>query len=109
MNPEIVGGLFGVAVLGGLWLLGLWLNRRGKRHARNESRTSAGVVMGHVYDPMHFRTLNYVISDEGQSRPEIVVVNQSYNASLLLIKGQDGLTVLEVDPDNTHAETAGLN
>ena len=109
MNPEMVGGLFGLAVLGSLWLLGLWLKRRGKHTAQNESRTSAGVVMGHVYDPTHFRTLNYVISDEGQSRPEIVVVNQSYNSSLLLIKGQDGLTVLEVDPDHTHADTAELN
>ncbi len=96
-------------VLGGLWLLGIWLKRHDGSHTQHESRTSAGVVMGHVYDPMHFRTLNYVISDEGQSRPEIVVVNQSYNSSLLLIKGQDGLTVLEIDPDNTHADTAALN
>jgi hypothetical protein len=73
MNPEMVGGLFGLAILGSLWLLGRWLKRRSSRVGQNGSRTSAGVVMGHVYDPTHFRTLNYVISDEGQSRPEIVV------------------------------------
>ncbi len=68
--------------------------------------------MGHVYDPMRFRTLDYVITDEGQNRPEIIVVNQAHDSNVLLIKGDNGLTVLEIgtQAENTpHDHTAPLN
>jgi hypothetical protein len=66
--------------------------------------------MGHVYDPMRFRTLDYVISDEGQNRPEIIVVDNTHDSNLLLIEGDDGLSVLEIGTESdTHDDTAPLN
>ncbi len=70
------------------------------------------MVMGHIYDPTRFRTLDYVISDEGQNKQEIVVVNNTtlHNSNLLLIEGDDGLTVLEIGSESsTHGNTARLN
>lgn len=97
-------GLFGPA------LLILALMRRSRSYANGELRTRTGVVMGHVYDPMRFRTLDYVISDEGQNRPEIIVVNNTRDTNLLLIEGDDGLTVLEIGTESdTHDGTAPLN
>jgi hypothetical protein len=93
-----------------LVLIGLGIARRGGRRTQGDSRTRTGVVMGHVYDPMGFRTLDYVISDEGQNRPEIIVVNNARDSNLLLIEGADGLTVLELGPESdTDGDTAPLN
>jgi hypothetical protein len=93
-----------------LILIALGLARHSHRPTQGESRTQTGVVMGHVYDPMGFRTLDYVISDEGQNRPEIIVVNNTRDSNLLLIEGADGLTVLELGPESdTHGDTAPLN
>src|SRR4051812_412029 len=96
----------------GVPLLLVWvMARRRYNHNPDEGpRTSTGVVMGHVYDPTRFRTLDYVISDEGQSRPEVIVVNNANHASnLLLIEGKNGLTVLEIgSEDHAHDRTAPL-
>src|SRR5436190_12907381 len=92
-----------------LLLIGLGLARRG-RHIPDGSQTRTGVVMGHVYDPMGFRTLDYVISDDGQNRPEIIVVNNQRDSNLLLIECEDGLTVLELGlGSDTDGDTAPLN
>jgi hypothetical protein len=99
----------------GLLLPGLLivaLIRRGRSRNYEGTRTSAGVVLGHVYDPTRFRTVDYVISDEGQNKQEIVIVNSTMlsNNNLLLIEGQDGLTVLEIGSESsTHGYTAPLN
>jgi hypothetical protein len=88
------------------------LLRRGRSHNYEGTRTSAGVMMGHVYDPTRFRTLDYVMSDEGQNKHEIVIVNNTtlHNSNLLLIEGRDGLTVLEIGSESSrHGNTASLN
>jgi hypothetical protein len=105
-----VSALMCLIVPGSLLLIGLGLARRGGRHTLDGSQTRTGVVMGHVYDPMGFRTLDYVISDDGQNRPEIIVVNNQRDSNLLLIEGEDGLTVLELGPgSDTDGDTAPLN
>ncbi len=97
-------------VPGSFLLIMFGIARRGGSHMRDGSQTRTGVVMGHVYDPMGFRTLDYVISDEGQTRPEIIVVNNTHPSNLLLIEGKDGLTVLELGPESdTDGDTAPLN
>ncbi len=100
-----------IGVLGPMLLI-LALARHGKHRVEGPTATRTGVVMGHVYDPLRFRTLDYVISDEGQNRPEIIVVNQTHDSNVLLIEGNDGLTVLEIgtQAENTaHDHTAPLN
>jgi hypothetical protein len=110
MDSGIAGGLSCLVLMGGLMFVSLGLARRGRSHSTKEMRTRTGVVMGHVYDPLHFRSLDYVIRDDGQNRPEIVVVNHSVNPNLLLIEGDDGLTVLEIGSESdTHGNTAPLN
>ena len=110
MDSGINGGLSCLLVMGGLLFVTLGLTRRGRSHAPAESRSRTGVVMGHVYDPVHFRSLDYVIRDDGQNRPEIVVVNNTRNLNLLLIEGDNGLTVLEIGSEgDTHGNTAPLN
>jgi hypothetical protein len=98
-------GLLGPALL----ILALMRHSRANQSG-GELRTRTGVVMGHVYDPVRFRTLDYVVSDEGQNRPEIIVVNTARDSNLLLIEGDDGLTVLEIGPESEpHDETTPLN
>ncbi len=105
-----LSALMCLIVPGSLLLIGLGLARRGGSQSQSGSRTRTGVVMGQVYDPMGFRTLDYVISDDGQNRPEIIVVNQPHDSNLLLIEGEDGLTVLELGTESdTHGDTAPLN
>ncbi len=109
---NVVNGLTCLIGVLGPMLLILALVRHGKHHMGGEPSTRTGVVMGHVYDPMRFRTLDYVISDEGQNRPEIIVVNQAHDSNVLLIEGSDGLTVLEIGTqaeNTTHDHTAPLN
>jgi hypothetical protein len=105
-----LSGFLCLLLPGSLLLIAFSIARRGTatdRRVQAGSRT--GVVMGHVYDPMGFRTLDVVISDEGQNRPEIVVNNQR-DSNLLLIEGEDGLTVLELGPESgTDGDTAPLN
>ncbi len=96
-------------------LVMMWLFKRQHREQSDDSyqgmRTRAGVVMGHVYDPLRFRMIPFIISDEGQNRPEIVVVNDNTRDSHLLLIERDGnLTVLEIDPEsNPHGDSAPLN
>jgi hypothetical protein len=107
---SVVNGLACLIGLFGPVLLILALMRRNPGHTNGEMRTRTGVVMGHVYDPMRFRTLDYVISDEGQNRPEIIVVDNTHDSNLLLIEGDDGLSVLEIGTESdTHDDTAPLN
>ncbi len=109
---NVVNGLTCLVGVLGPVLIILSLARQGKRHAGDGPPTRTGVVMGHVYDPMHFRTLDYVISDEGQNRPEIIMVNQAYNPDICLIEGEDGLTLLDIGTQaekDIHDRTAPLN
>jgi hypothetical protein len=110
MNSAIFNGLTCLLISGALVVFGVGAARRKRQLMTGESRTRAGVVMGHVYDPMGFRTLDYIVSDDGQNRPEIVVVNYTRDSNLLLIEGDDGLTVLEIGSESErHGDTAYLN
>ena len=110
MDSGFTGAFSCLMLVGGLLVVTLSLSRRGRSHVRPEMRTRTGVVMGHVYDPVHFRSLDYVIRDDGQNRPEIVVVNNTRDSNLLLIEGDDGLTVLEIGSESDgHGNTAPLN
>jgi hypothetical protein len=110
MDSGIAGGLSCLVLIAGLMAISLGLARHGRSHSSKEMRTRTGVVMGHVYDPLHFRNLDYVIRDDGQNRPEIVVASHNPNPNLLLIEGEDGLTVLEIGSESDmHGNTAPLN
>ncbi len=101
-----------IGVLGPILLILALIRPRRQSAMRGGAPGRIGVVMGHVYDPMRFRTLDYVITDEGQNRPEIIVVNQTHDSNVLLIEGKDGLTVLEIGTqaeNTTHDRTAPLN
>src|SRR5688500_4268709 len=100
MNSAIFNSLTCLLISGALLAFGVGAARRKRQSLPGESRTRAGVVMGHVYDPMGFRTLDYIVSDDGQNRPEIVVVNNTSDSNLLLIESDDGLTVLEIGSES---------